>query len=292
MIIAKRWVVLRLLILLVLFLAIRETGYAGVNLQMKIAGSSGPWQTSGYWGCSSPSTDIQATRYVPGYLTGYCRFTWILYKDGSQISSSTQIYDFRNNGWVQYQYFTFQCTFFNTQAGPGKYSATLDVRQRNGPFWNYNFNTQLIYDGSSEMILYSSFSTQPIKIKDINGAFVSPPGDGSPIQVSLSGGIQMNGFIGGCEPGYAVIVQESTLWWDRTYQHELFKWFSGPTPASLDLQQLTTAYSQSAGTGFFSLNGGPFSSGIFGGQQRFYRVGLQSAGAPWSPKMALIQVNW
>ncbi|MFP5262660.1 MAG: hypothetical protein ACLGJB_12220 [Blastocatellia bacterium] len=292
MIIANKKVALRLLVLLILFLTIRGTGYAGVNLHMKPAGSSGPWHASGFWGCSSSGTDFQAARHVPGYLSGYCRFDWTLYKDGQQVSFDRQIYDFRNNGWLPFQNYTFQNTFFNITTGPGKYSATLEVRQRNGPFWNYNFNTQLIYDGSIEVILYSAIATQPIKIKDINGAFVSPPSDGSPIQVSLSGGIIMDASAGTCEPGYAVIVQESNLWWDRTFLHEWFRWFSGQAPANIDLQQLTTSHSQSDGTGYFSLNGGPFTSGIFAAQQRFYRVGLQSAGAPWAPKMALIQVNW
>lgn len=265
------------------------------NLHMRPAGSSGFWATSGFSGCSSaPSYDFQAYRYIPGILSGgYCRLDWTLYRDGQQVGFTRQIWDFRNGGWFPYQHYTFQNTFFGIPLSPGRYSSTFQVRERGGPPWNYNWNNTLLYEGSNVITVYSASATQPFKIKDINGAFVSPPASGAPIQVSLSGGIIMDGFVaGGCEPSYSIMVQESNLFWNRTLQNEWFRWFPGPAPAHIDIQQLTTTYSQSDGTGYFSLNGGPFTSGVFAGQQRYYRVGLQSGGAPWTPKMCLIQVNW
>jgi hypothetical protein len=95
-----------------------------------------------------------------------------------------------------------------------------------------------------------------------------------------------------CETGYLIIVEESNISWDRPLQNEWNKWFSGQAPANLNLQQLTTTYRQSDGTGYFSLIGGSFTSGTFAGQERFYRIGLQTAGSPWNPQFALIQVNW
>lgn len=280
---------------LLFLLGVSETGTAQVNLRRKAAGApQGQYTNANFSACQpAPNSDFQITRYVSGMLQGYFKFEWTLFKDGQAIDSYVQYYDLRGNNALLYQNFTYQNAFFNRPTSPGTYEGKLEVKKRGGPAWNYNYNQIVINEVSPSLTLSNKTPTHSFTIRNANGVFVPPAPNGTPIQVSLSGGIIMDASPTSCATGYLVIIQESNIWWTRSNQNELDKkWFSGQAPSNLNLQQVVTSYSQSDGTGFFSLMGGIFTSGPLDGQARYYRVGIQAAGGPWNPQMALIQVNW
>jgi hypothetical protein len=290
----KRTLLCLMLVSLVL-LGVSETVTAQVNLRRKAAGApASQYTNANFSACQpAPNSDFQITRYVSGMLQGYFKFEWTLFKDGQPIDSYAQYYDLRGNNALLYQNFTYQNTFFNRPTSPGTYEGKLEVKKHGGTPWNYNYNQIIINEVSPSLTVSNVTPTHSFTIRNANGVFVSPPPNGAPIQVSLSGGIIMDASSTSCETGYLVIIQESNIWWTRSNQNELDKkWFSGQAPANLNLQQIVTSYSQSDGTGYFSLIGGNFTSGPLDGQARYYRVGLQAAGAPWNPQMTLIQVNW
>lgn len=276
-------------------LGVSETVTAQVKVRRKAAGApAGQYTDANFSVCQpAPNSDFQITRYVSGMLQGYFKFEWTLFKDGQPIEFYAQYYDLRGNNATLFQNFTYQNTFFNRPTSPGTYAGKLEVKKRGGTLGNYNYNQIIINEVSPSLTISGITPTHSFTIRNANGVFVSPPPNGAPIQVSLSGGIIMDASPSSCETGYLVIIQESNIWWTRSSQNELDKkWFSGQAPANLNLQQIVTSYSQSDGTGYFSLIGGNFASGPLNGQARYYRVGLQAAGAPWNPQMTLIQVNW
>jgi hypothetical protein len=241
---------------------------------------------------AAAASDFQIRHYVPGMIQGYFRFEWTLYKDGNPYQSFNTTYDLRGGNALGYQNHTYQNAFFNLPTDAGTYSGGLVVRKRKGVpgFWNYNEIT--INASTPALTIANSTPTHDLKIRNSNGVFVGPAPNGAPIKVSLSGGIIIDASAGNCETGYLIIVQESNLYWTRSMNNEMDKWLTGQAPAALNLQQTVTTYSASDGTGYFSLLGGNFTTGPLSGQQRYYRVGIQAAGAPWAPKMALIQVEW
>jgi hypothetical protein len=238
---------------------------------------------------ASPS-DFRIDGVVPGGWSGTFHFDWTLYRNGQQVG----FYEQTVSAPLGLNYVSFQHVFSVTTE-VGSYSASFVVRKRKLTFSGFNYDTIVLDDNATPIVVSAVEPTPSFKILNSSNVFVDPPPDGSPIPVSLSTGIVMNAAATTCETAYAVIVQESNQWWSRTMQHEWWKWFSGQAPANLDLQQLTTSYSASDGTGYFSLLGGNFTSSspiAFNGQPRFYRVGLAPGGGGWNPKMALIQVNW
>jgi hypothetical protein len=278
----------------VLLFCFSGSSHAQAVLQRKLAGSvPGNYSSANLSSCQpAAASDIRIKRFVPGMMQGYFRFDWTLFKNGQPYRSETQIYDLRGATALDYQNYTYVKDFFNLPTDAGVYEGKLEVRERGGPPWNHNYNHVVFSNVSPSLTLSDTTPTHLFTVRDTSGAFVVPPVDGSPIQVSLGGGITLDASGSSCETGYLVIVEEGNASWDRSGLHEMNKWFSGQAPANLNLQQTVTTYGQSDGTGYFSLIGGNIASGVLAGQTRYYRVGLQAAGAPWNPKMTLIQVNW
>jgi hypothetical protein len=240
----------------------------------------------------APASDWVSQRFMPGIMQGYFRLDYTLYKDGQKIVGDRQDWDETGSPWLQN--YTFTHVFPGIATTPGKYTTELTIRKRNGPPWNRDFNEHVLVETSPPLVISNVQPVPKIKIRNAGGIFVDPPADGSAIPVSLSAGIVMDASATTCSTGYEVIVQESNAQWDRPVQHEWQKWFTGPAPAALNLQQLTTTYSASDGTGYFSLLGGNFTAATpgYAGQARYYRVGIAPAGGQWVAKQALIQVAW
>jgi len=264
------------------------------TLRHKLVGTSSWSNTASFSACQpSPNTDLQAQRFVAGMLQGMIRFKWTFYKDGQPIKTDEQFYDLRGAGALNFQNFTYQSTFYNMSSAAGTYYVNLEIKRGKWKPFFWEYSDTIANENSSLFTITNIVPTNSFKIRNSAGVFVSPPTGGLPIQVSLSGGIIMDASATQCATGYLIIVQESDAWWNRTNLNELDKkWISGQPPANLNLQQFVTTYSQSDGTGYFSLIGGNYTSGPFNGQPRFYRIGLQAAGAPWNPRMTLIRVNW
>jgi hypothetical protein len=277
----------------ILLLCRSGNSQAQVTLERKPAGSPPIDYSAANFPACRPvaASDFRVKHYVPGMISGYFHFVWTLFKNGQSYQTDTQTYDLRGNSALGYQNYTYVKNFLNIPSDNGVYMGRLEIQERAGPFWNYHYNG--IYSGDSPTLTISDVTpTHAIKIRDTNGVFVSPPTDGSAIQVSLGGGIIVDASGSTCETGYLISVQESNVSWIRSNLNEMDKWFTGQAPANINLQQTVTTYSPSDGTGYFSLLGGFFSSGPLAGQARYYRVGIQAAGAPWNPKYGLIQVNW
>ena len=282
----------RALLLLALLLILPSVARAQLKLRHKEPGPVGlfnPWSDKSIALCPPiPAREFQAYRYVPGIFQGYFRFSWTLYRNGQNAGSFSSIWDLRGNSFLQN--YTFQNTFFNVIPQSGTYDVRLLVERRSG-FIIYNWNT-VISETSNSITATTTMPTHSFIIKSASGAFVPPHPSGSPIKVSLGSGVIMDASASSCEPSYLIIVEESNIAWDRTLKNEWNRWFNGGAPNNLDLQNLTTTYSISDGTGYFSLLGGNFTSPPFQGQKRYYRIGLQAGGAPWNPMFALIEVDW
>lgn len=238
------------------------------------------------------ASDWVSQRYMPGIMQGYFRLDYTLYRDGQQIATDRQDWDETGSTWLQN--YTFTHMFFGIATTPGTYTTELTIRKRNGPPWNRDFNQHVLVESSPPLVVSNVQPVPKIKIRNASGVFVDPPTDGSAIPVSLTSGIVMDASATTCSTGYQVIVQESDAWWNRPLQHEWQRWFlQAPAPA-IDLQQLTTTYSASDGTGYFSLLGGNFTASTpgYAGKSRYYRVGIAAAGGQWVAKQALIQVAW
>lgn len=124
----------------------------------------------------------------------------------------------------------------------------------------------------------------------ING--MSPPPDNSPLSVCASN-VTINASATSCESKYYIGVAESDLWWNRTYDYEWGKWFSGEAPSSLNLQQLATTYSYAPNfTGSPARQGSPLIGGnLPAGGSRYYRLSVCTGEPSWTCKFALLQVN-
>jgi len=268
-------------------------GHSQVALQHKSPGAvslTNPWSQNGIAICAPASPlDFQALHYVPGVYQGNFRFSWDLDLNGQVVSHAEAPWDLTSSFAQNY---TFQYTFYGVTPQPGTYTIHLVIQEFKG-FWFFG-SWQTVFDETSNAVVASDIvPTGSFKIRDVSGNFVPPSSSGSPIQVSLSGGIVIDASASSCDPAYLIIVEESDRWWNRTFANEWNRWFNGRAPSHLNLQQLTTTFSASNGTGYFSLLGGQFQSPpSFAGEDRFYRVGLQVGGAPWNPEFALIQVGW
>jgi hypothetical protein len=119
-----------------------------------------------------------------------------------------------------------------------------------------------------------------------------PPQDGSPIEVCADS-VTVDASATSCESTYAIVVEESDRWWNRTYDYEWGRWFSGQAPSSLDLQQLSASYSYPPNfTGSPGRQGSPLVGGdLPAGGARHYRVGVCTAEPSWACKWALVRVN-
>jgi hypothetical protein len=270
-------------------------GAAQVHLDRKLAGSPvSNYTSAAYSACQpAPQSDFQVRRFVPGMMQGYFRFDWTLYKDGQPYQSDTQWYDLRGGTAWSYQNHTYVKVFFALPSDPGTYTGRLEVRRRNGYWTHYDWNELVIDEFSPAVHINNVIPTNSFKLRNSQGVFVSPPANGAPIVVSLNGGVTMDASATQCATGYLIIVHEANMSGVRSNQNELdTKWLTGHPGASMNLQQFVTTYSQSDGTGYFSLLGANISSGPLAGQPRFYRIGLQAAGAPWNPQVAMIRVAW
>lgn len=114
------------------------------------------------------------------------------------------------------------------------------------------------------------------------------------VNVHISQPITIDATQTTCETKYSVSVMESELNWNRTYQYEWWKWFPGNAPNNINLQQLSTTYSNPpdytgdptrAGTPLF---GGDLSPGV----PRYYRVELCTAEPSWACARSLLRINY
>ena len=209
-----------------------------------------------------------------GFGSNPYRFTFELYRDGSLISSQT----FQTSSCWARTHFT------NISATPGSYKAKIKLEKRIAPFAWSTVETKWTS-------IITAANSPAIPDFNING--ISVPTDGSPINVNVSY-IRLNAGACQCETKYFISVQESEANWDRTYDFEWGRWFTGAALNNLNLQQLTTAYSYPPDfTGPAMRQGSPLISGNLGnGNTRYYRVNVCTGEPSWNCKTALIRVNY
>jgi hypothetical protein len=140
-------------------------------------------------------------------------------------------------------------------------------------------------------VLYTliKINTAAQPLFNINGNL--PNTDGSPIMVRTYCGatVTLNAAKTTCAKFFYLGVQESDLWWNRTFANEWGQWFDGSPPDNMDLVALTQKYSSTLynGTGTFNLQGGTLPNG----QNRYYRVGIVTQNPDNKSLYALIRVN-
>jgi MYXO-CTERM domain-containing protein len=224
-----------------------------------------------YWGC--PVGLGQCGPYGTCGANPY-RMTATLYSGNTPLSTQTF------QGSAAWSVFTFN----NVTLQPGSYTAVVKLEKRN---WTC-VGWQTVKTTTSNLIVASAQAATPSFT--ING--IVPPKDGSPIDVCASL-ITMDAAATSCESNYFITIQESDQWWNRTYQYEVDKWFSGQAPNGLNLQQIATTWSYPPYfTGPVSRQGNAlFSGNLPAAGERFYRVGLCTAEPTWTCQSALINVD-
>jgi hypothetical protein len=141
-------------------------------------------------------------------------------------------------------------------------------------------------------LVYVPPATPNFSIKDKNNNWVTPPADGSPIEV-CSSNITMNAAATMGESKYEIVVQESDRWWNRSYRYEWGRWFSGQAPNGINLQNLASTYSypQYGFTGDVARQGSVlFGGNLQSGAERYFRVSLCTGEPSWTCKTALLRV--
>lgn len=209
-----------------------------------------------------------------GFGANPYRFIFELFRDGNLISSQT----------IQASSCWSRTHFMNISAIPANYRARIKFERRVAPFAWTTIETQW-----TNIVVADNTPAFP----DFNINNIPIPIDGSPINVNISY-IRLNAGACQCETNYFISVQESDLYWNRTYDFEWGRWFTGEALNNLNLQQLTTTYSYPPDfTGPLMRQGSPLISGnIANGQPRYYRVNVCTGQPTWTCKTALIRVNY
>lgn len=199
------------------------------------------------------------------------RYTVTFTRNGSPISSHT----FQaSSDW-------FRTDFNNVLATPGNYRASILVEGRKGLCIGWKtigtYYTNTITVGTTPNV--ANF--------DINGNNIN----NSPLTVCGSN-IRVNAAASSCETAYFIAVEESDPYWNRTYDYEWGRWFSGQAPNNINLQALSATYSVAPYyTGDPARQGQILIGGnLPNGQARHYRVKV-CTGPTWNCKTALIKVN-
>jgi len=254
---------------------------AGVTeLRWRVPGTSpSPWPSNDYSYCgAAPARDLQISFACGVCPTSICannryKYETRLYKNGSQVAIQTQYSNVNSN--IAYW------NGYTTDAGTYQAFVTSYVQN---PACN-GLYTLLESNVPSNTFVVTATNGTPIM--NINGT--SP---GGVINVCASN-ITMNAAATTCELNYNINVQESDIWWNRTYDYEWGLWFAGAAPNGINLQMLATTYSYPAYgyTGSAARQGSPLIGGTLpSGADRYYRVSL-CVGPTWTCTTALIKVN-
>ncbi|HJQ35886.1 MAG TPA: hypothetical protein VKB93_01975 [Thermoanaerobaculia bacterium] len=207
------------------------------------------------------------------------RITFELFRNGTSLGSQSAQY---SSCWARH-------SFLNIPAEAGNYRV------------QYKFERYTLFGGWSTWENAGTNIIQAVKQPaapnfTINGQAIPP--NGAPITVNIGAAIIMDASSTQCATRYIVGVEESHADWGRTFKYEWNKWFNGAPPASINLQQLATTYSQPPdwlGQGS-AQQGTPLIGGFFdppaNTQPRYYRVGICTDEPSWLCKHALLRVNY
>lgn len=191
------------------------------------------------------------------------RFRFILKRGNTTLK--TEIREVSSSSIVVY--------FNNITVEPGKYRVLAEVSTSAAGF---NYYTNEIKANRTAVPNFN-----------ING-YGFPGGDIINVCAST---IFLNAEATSCETRYYVGVQESDQWWNRTYQYEWGRWFTGEA-SLINLQQLSLISSVPPYfTGPASRqNQGLLAGNLPSGNARHYRVNLCTNQPNWDCKIALIRV--
>ena len=231
--------------------------------------------------------------YTGGHISGTCnannpnnfRFSINFYRDGQQLVTPSL-----SNGTSGY----YPAPGLDSiLAIPGQYSATATLEKRRckvGLPWEV-VNTWT----SNKINVGKEAATPNFKI---NGILASDTTTVPTISLSNGDIILLDGSNTTCASAYNIWVSETgSNWWNRTYDYEWERWFSGSPGSTINLQYLAT---DSANYGSFSglpsrkgqiLFGGILSGGNFTGQQRRYTVQLATNEPTWKTKKIQLVIN-
>lgn len=244
------------------------------------AGSTASYSSDTINSCGAPRMiDIRVTYSDSSCPIGFganpYRFTVSLYRDGALLSGRT----FQGSAcW-------FNPVFNGILATPGNYYATVKLERRLGPFvWVDQDYKQTEIITAAKLPATLGFT--------INGASI--PLNGSPVTVNIANPIILNGSGTTCATKYLISVEESDIYWGRTYKYEWAKWFDGSPSGDINLQKLATNYSVAPDW----LGNDPTRQGtpLFGGNlpsgsPRYYRVGLCTMEPSWACHHVLLRVE-
>lgn len=204
------------------------------------------------------------------------KFEMFLYRNGVQI------------GYRPYEQGS-SCTrngiFYSVDADAGTYSAIVNFQKRNVSGW-----VPVSKDNSTTFTASKKAAIPSFMIKNQLATTTAFP----TVSFHISEPIIIDASPTTCETTYNVGVQESDKDWTRTYKYEWWKWFPGEAPNNINLQQLSTTYSNPPdylgtdhtrhGTPLF---GGDLSPGV----ERHYRVNLCTAEPSWACATAILRVT-
>jgi hypothetical protein len=210
----------------------------------------------------------------PTFGTNPYRFEYFLYRNGVQI------------GYLPYQQ-SSSCSrngfFYSVDADAGNYTATVNFQKRTIGGW-----VPVSQDNSGAV---TASKTPAVPAFKING---QPVSGFSLVSVNIKQPIIIDATPSTCQTTYNVGVQESDQYLNRTYKYEWWKWFQGSAPNNINLQQLSTTYSNPPdylGTDFTRLGTPLFGGDLSPGIKRYYRVNVCTAEPSWACASALLRVD-
>jgi hypothetical protein len=250
--------------------------------QYDTAPFTGGWTDANFSICgSSLSKDFRVQVLCDPNLPGGCtggfgpnpiRITVKLLKNGNEISSQ----QFNASSVSALVYFN------GTSATSGSYSSTAQIERRTIT----GYTTLATY--TSNAIVASQTTAQPEF--NINGTPVANLGNAGTICAS---NVTLNAAATSCETQYWIAVEESDQWFNRTFDYEWGKWFSGTAPNGINLQQYCTAYSYPPYyTGNSARQGSPMIGGnLPSGTARYYRITLATQDPTWVSKTIILKID-
>lgn len=253
---------------------------------MILQNDGGNWYNSDFNICgASTSRDFRATFDCDPNVVGVnCtngsgsnpfRYTFKLFRNGNEIGS--QQFNLATT-WAA-------AVFYGVTTTPGTYSATVKFERRTSIF-----NT---YETLGTFTSYNSIDANQTTAQpafNINGTPVANLGNAGTICAS---NVTLNAADTYCETQYWIAVEESDQWFNRTFDYEWGKWFSGTAPNGINLQQYCTAYSYPPYyTGNSARQGSPMIGGnLPSGTARYYRITLATQDPTWVSKTIILKID-